>query len=479
MAALDREKRRAIHELAVHGGHAEPLHVTPELEAVMGALVDAGRRHARAEIAAMGVELPTTFADPIRTPTAATLRLLRRFAAVLDRGLNAIFLRARDETIGLELGGIAQDKLAAAVEEKVPGTLDLASRIVSGLLDSGLAEVYEQAEEFFPCWRYSAVLDSGTCVYCRALDGAEFESLAGLYTVLPNFGPNPLCLGDGRCRCRGVPCPPGDAPPTDFEGARVYTPRELVENEVRSSLMNRDVDAALDAIEQALPEIVSDQTVKRVVLKPEDPTPSKLGNIRAGGYEAKLNRMTGDMHSPTILMNRFDSLRRYTLVHEFGHYLDMQWLGRGNGDEDTGGFGSMKMTVGRDADMPWREEMTQLFLAIVNSPSVKQLLADKDDTLGIAQRLNAIPGRMPVSAGKIHDAIAYLTDPTELWARAFAQYVAEKSGDEQMLEWIRGNDGTDPLDTSPFPQQWPEWEFKFIAARMERLFDAVVRYSSS
>jgi hypothetical protein len=51
-------------------------------------------------------------------------------------------------------------------------------------------------------------LDGGTCDICAPMDGTEYHSLDELYTVLPDFGPNPNCLGGGRCRCRAIPCGP-------------------------------------------------------------------------------------------------------------------------------------------------------------------------------------------------------------------------------------------------------------------------------
>jgi hypothetical protein len=35
-----------------------------------------------------------------------------------------------------------------------------------------------------------------------------YDTLDALFEVLPDFGPNPDCLGGDRCRCRAVPMPP-------------------------------------------------------------------------------------------------------------------------------------------------------------------------------------------------------------------------------------------------------------------------------
>ena len=91
-----------------------------------------------------------------------------------------------------------------------PGGRDIASRVVSRALMRGFQDRWENlGADVVAGWEYTAVLDGGTCDECEPLDGEVYATVDELYVVLPGFGPNPLCLGGGRCRCRAVPVPAG------------------------------------------------------------------------------------------------------------------------------------------------------------------------------------------------------------------------------------------------------------------------------
>ncbi len=124
----------------------------------------------------------------------------------LARNLRQLLPWVEDELVHLDIGVLSQDAIARALL-RVPGARDIASRVVSTALYAGMAETFEQNADLVECWQYTAILDSGTCAACFPLDGREYRSLLELFEHLPNFGPNPACLGGGRCRCRAVPCP--------------------------------------------------------------------------------------------------------------------------------------------------------------------------------------------------------------------------------------------------------------------------------
>lgn len=124
----------------------------------------------------------------------------------LDRALVGLRVRVDEELVTADLADASSGALARALV-KIGGR-DIASRVVSTALYSGMALTFEENEDLIPCWEYSSVLDGATCPVCAPLDGTEYRSLEALFQVLPNFGPNPRCHGGGRCRCRAVPCPP-------------------------------------------------------------------------------------------------------------------------------------------------------------------------------------------------------------------------------------------------------------------------------
>lgn len=70
--------------------------------------------------------------------------------------------------------------------------------------------------------------------------------------------------------------------------------------------------------------------------------------------------------------------------------------------------------------------------------------------------------RTDFNEGKITmDDHNYYRDPREIWARAYAQYVAQKSGDEDMLKQLKG------MRTGM--RQWPEDEFKPVFEKIDEL----------
>ena len=196
-AAIEREKRRAV-DAYLAGLHSR-LEITDGMVAVLNALHKAGREQAVAEIKRLGIAPATLLADPIPShqPLYSALR------AMLGNITNRIDVDARRMT----LAPTSPDLFARELHN-IPGSKDAAGRLVSAGFLSGADEIYEANRELFPGWQYSALLDAATCSECRARDGETYLTLDDAYRVMPNFGPNPLCYGDGRCRCRLVPLPP-------------------------------------------------------------------------------------------------------------------------------------------------------------------------------------------------------------------------------------------------------------------------------
>lgn len=131
------------------------------------------------------------------------------FASLLNtvrRGLLGIGIRIGDDLVSADLSSAASATIAQALLD-VPGSRDLASRVVSTALYSGLGQTFEKADDLVGGWEYSSVLDAATCDQCAPLDGTTYTSWEAIQVVLPQGGPNPACLGGGRCRCRAVPLP--------------------------------------------------------------------------------------------------------------------------------------------------------------------------------------------------------------------------------------------------------------------------------
>lgn len=206
--AIRDELARVAAAWADSGGTRRPaVTVTPEMRAVLDELRTLGRREALLELERIGVTGRRFAAEP--APDG------RDVLGYLARELPALGLRIEDELVAADLAGASFDAIAHALLQ-VPGARDIASRVVSTALFDGMGQTFEDNAHLLDVtadgtgtgWEYTAVLDGGTCPRCRDLDGSVYDTWAEIQEVLPNGGPNPTCLGGGRCRCRAVPRPP-------------------------------------------------------------------------------------------------------------------------------------------------------------------------------------------------------------------------------------------------------------------------------
>lgn len=194
-AAIEKEKRRALRDVVRHGRAS--LNVTEEMRAALLALFASGQRHARAELAAHGLE-------PARALARDEPRLEWAWYS-LGRYLHGIAGRIETAVGDVEPESLRDVSVTAMVREldrRVPGALDAASRLVSGAFGSGLAAEFGTAGDVVTRWQYSAVMDAFVCPPCEEWDGEEFDSWAAISEILPDGGPNADCDGNGRCRCR-------------------------------------------------------------------------------------------------------------------------------------------------------------------------------------------------------------------------------------------------------------------------------------
>lgn len=162
--------------------------------------------------------------------------------------------------------------------------------------------------------------------------------------------------------------------------------------------------------------------------------------------------------SPSVM----EDVGRFVLTHEFGHYLDHSGFrtprpGTGLASED-------QASLPRGA----RGLMARLMRTIHRSAAVKQLqrLADQGvvEVERRTQTGDVVTVRVQVDQARIR---FYLLRPRELFARAYAQYIATQSGDPV----LRG--GLDRYRMSTLPWQWEDRDFEPIAEAFTRLLEGV------
>ncbi len=193
---IRKEQARLAAHIGDHGGGGR-LEATPRMLAILDGLRKRGRAHALAELQSMGY--------PVRK-TRALARSDDQLVGRLRARLGHLTIKVHDTGIGLDLGTLSVDAIERALM-KVLGARAIAADLVAPAFDAGLADTFEQHADLVDQWQYTAVLDGGTCDPCSSLDGTVYESWAAISEVLPDGGPNPVCDGGDRCRCRPLPMP--------------------------------------------------------------------------------------------------------------------------------------------------------------------------------------------------------------------------------------------------------------------------------
>lgn len=199
-AAIRKEMLRAT-VTWIRLGLPPMLHVTDGMRRPLRTLHRLGREEARNELDRAGYKLRArTYAHPA-DPEGHSLAAAEE---AINLALPGVTVRITDELVVADFTNASAAAIAEALL-RIPGARDIASRVISTALTSGLAATFEEHADLVKGWLYSAVLDGGTCDVCGPLDGTEYATLEELFVDLPGFGPNSECDGGGRCRCRGVP----------------------------------------------------------------------------------------------------------------------------------------------------------------------------------------------------------------------------------------------------------------------------------
>ncbi|WP_133740312.1 hypothetical protein [Actinorugispora endophytica] len=137
-----------------------------------------------------------------------------------------------------------------------------------------------------------------------------------------------------------------------------------------------------------------------------------------------------DMLTRSIDINTTNPELRSTLVHEIGHAIDHGAF------EGSGLASAMPRTPQMRA---WRE-------AVWNSEAVRALKGEPEDQY-----------------------TTYLRSLPEIWAHSYAQWVAVRSGDEQLLTELRSRLSSSEADQY---RQWEDQDFEPIAEALDHIFQS-------
>ncbi|MCA9880034.1 MAG: hypothetical protein KC442_19705, partial [Thermomicrobiales bacterium] len=179
------------------------------------------------------------------------------------------------------------------------------------------------------------------------------------------------------------------------------------------------------------------------------PDPGQRGAL---GFHSMVSSAQAIRQAARLAINTEPSVQRtapLTFAHETGHFLDLEALGvRGVVASDT-----------HDLIMAgWQ--------AAVDNTAAVQALRDRRAT---GSAIVTMPSGAVIASQVSVSYVDYLLLPRELWARSYAQYIAEKSGDIDMRNAL-------DLDRFPsltgllYPQQWETSDFAPVLDAIDTLF---------
>ena len=182
------------------------------------------------------------------------------------------------------------------------------------------------------------------------------------------------------------------------------------------------------AVKNALKAIDKVHGVRKV---PDIAVKSSARGDEEGNYRTIIRG--GKVVSKDIQVNPKGATPGFTAVHEAGHHLDLTALGPG------GAFGS--------SNYRHDPEMKAWYDTVKGTDSYKNLI------------------RLRSEEPEYRRYYDYLLQPEEVFARSYAQYIANKSGDPDLksgLEyWRETNTG----------EHWPDADFKAVESALEKIFE--------
>lgn len=211
---------------------------------------------------------------------------------------------------------------------------------------------------------------------------------------------------------------------------------------------------AIDAIDSVhgdgeLPEL----PVKTVSAKKS----KKMGGFEAQYYRSLYSSNTPDPKANKITINSAGEHMEFTFIHEVGHYLDFQVLGGLD-------FGSTHVTAEGQLMHEWG-------LAVKNSEATQALVRKykNPDSFEVEIVDDWGRGQHVYTSKPNKDHILYLLDNKELWARSYAQYIAEKSGDPVLLEQL----DKERQDKVYGERHWSKEDFAPISKAIDDMFESL------
>ena len=158
-----------------------------------------------------------------------------------------------------------------------------------------------------------------------------------------------------------------------------------------------------------------------------------------------------------------------TFAHEAGHFLDHQTLGPAPGSWGSQNSVATALNAGRGLSS---DEMKALLATLRETEAVKSLQAMRGVWRTEIEHIDPVTGERRLEPVRVDGRfVSYLLDDKEIFARAYAQYIATKSGDARMLREL--DEMRTLMEEQVYPTQWSDEDFGPVAGAFDTLLRAM------
>lgn len=186
----------------------------------------------------------------------------------------------------------------------------------------------------------------------------------------------------------------------------------------------RGIEVAATRVQAAVDEVVGAiEGLHGVPAGSPDVTFHVLSNAaEEGNFVRLLDNQTGDFLSYISIQDGTQNLN--TVAHELGHYMDWADIGTASGGYGTGAWAAEAGLSGVS------QELLPVMEALYATPEIESLIAMQ--AAAVEQGALVYDG-VRLQGSRIAAHTEYLLRPREVFARAYAQFVAVESGNTAML----------------------------------------------
>jgi hypothetical protein len=229
---------------------------------------------------------------------------------------------------------------------------------------------------------------------------------------------------------RSVPAPvaPPAPPPTSAIGIPV--------SQALNSTGTAKFKAEMKTVSDLIDSVHGDGTL------PAIPIAANASRTTYGSYQHSLGRPV------RINISRHGDHREFTGLHEIGHFLDQQ------------GIGSRQFASESDP------RMEAFRRAAAESKAIKSL-----EELKGKRRVDVNYNGQSLSYTLDQKYLSYLLRKREIWARAYSQYIARKTGNAQALSQL--NKLRERSGQVYYAKQWEDDDFEPIAKAIDELLKSL------